>query len=376
MPCRKIRPLLRGVLRACVLDHRQIHPAYGAVLLAAGLLVFGLLFQQLVTLLVAVLVTILVAIPLSAAATRLERRGVPRAVGALVALLSGFVVLVGLVALLVPPLVDQAEQLVEDIPSIVDELSTKIGHLAGSSPEQTGESLQNFFERYTDDPARLLAPLASVGLDVAGVLAILLVIVLTAYYMAVSPRPLLDGALSLVKPARRDATRQAMDRLRTAWIGWMQGVLIDMVITGVLLYVALLVIGLDFAIFFATLSALLVVIPYFGAIAGAIPPVLYALSYSPGKALLVLGVYVLIQQLESNVTIPLVMAQRVKLHPAMVAIGVVIVGQLFGFVGLFVAVPILSLIMVLVDELWARPLDDREGIQEADSLTVALAEPD
>ena len=358
-----------------VLDHRQLHPAYGAVLLAAGLLVFGLLFQQLVTLLVAVLVTILVAIPLSAAASRLERRGVPRPVGALAALLAGIAVLAGLLALLVPPLVEQGERLVEDIPGIVDELSTEIGALAGSSPEETGESIQSFLEQYTEDPARLLAPLASVGLDVAGTLAILLVIVLTAYYMAASPRPLLDGALSLVKPARRDATRQAMERLRTAWIGWMQGVLIDMVITGVLLYVALLVIGLDFAIIFAVLSALLVVIPYFGAIAGAIPPVLFALSYSPGKAALVLGVYVLIQQLESNVTIPLVMAQRVKLHPAMVAIGVVIVGQLFGFVGLFVAVPILSLIVVLVDELWARPLDDREGIQEADSLAVAVQSP-
>jgi len=151
---------------------------------------------------------------------------------------------------------------------------------------------------------------------------------------------------------------------------------IDMLITGVLLYIGLTLIGLEFAIVFAVLSALLVVIPYFGAIAGAIPPVLFALSYSPGKAALVLGVYVLIQQLESNVTIPLVMAQRVKLHPAMVAIGVVIVGQLFGFVGLFVAVPILSLIVVLVDELWARPLDDREGIQEADSLAVAVQSPD
>ena len=58
-----------------------------------------------------------------------------------------------------------------------------------------------------------------------------------------------------------------------------------MVVTGVMLYVALTIVGLDFAIFFAVLSALLVVVPYFGAIAGAIPPVLFALTDSPGKAL-------------------------------------------------------------------------------------------
>ena len=122
-------------------------------------------------------------------------------------------------------------------------------------------------------------------------------------------------------------------------------------------YVALTIIGLDFAIFFAVLSALLVVVPYFGAIAGAVPPVLFALTDSPGKALLVLGAYILVQQLESNVTMPVIMSQRVRLHPAMIAIGVVVVGRLFGFVGLFVAVPILSLITICVQEFWVKELD-------------------
>ncbi len=61
-------------------------------------------------------------------------------------------------------------------------------------------------------------------------------------------------------------------------------------------------------------------------------------------------------------TIPVVMAQRVRMHPAMIAIGVVVVGRLFGFVGLFVAVPILSLITICVQEFWVKQIDeiDRE----------------
>ena len=97
--------------------------------------------------------------------------------------------------------------------------------------------------------------------------------------------------------------------------------------------------------------------PYFGAIAAGFPPVLFALTDSPEKALLTLGVYILAQQIEGNLTIPLVMSQTVKLHPAVIAVGVVVVGQLFGFVGLFVAVPILSLIVILVDEVWVKPRD-------------------
>ena len=65
------------------------HVAYRAVLLAAGLLLFGLLFRQLVTLMLAVLITVIFAIPLAAVGTRLERRGVPRPLGALLALLGG-----------------------------------------------------------------------------------------------------------------------------------------------------------------------------------------------------------------------------------------------------------------------------------------------
>jgi hypothetical protein len=72
-----------------------------------------------------------------------------------------------------------------------------------------------------------------------------------------------------------------------------------------------------------------------------------------------------------------VMANRVKLHPALVAIGVVVIGQLFGFVGLFVAVPILSLIVILVEEGWVKPMEAERGLRPAQPGEVAgAAEPE
>ena len=192
----------------------------------------------------------------------------------------------------------------------------------------------------------------------AGILGALVLILITAYYMAIRPEPLVNGLVRLAPPPRREHVRHVLAQQRQSWIGWLEGVVIDMLVTGVMVYVALTIVGLDFAIFFAVLSALLVVVPYFGAIAGAIPPVLFALTDSPGKAILALGAYILVQQLESNVTIPIIMAQRVRLHPAVIAIGVVVVGQLFGFVGLFVAVPILSLIIITVEEFWVKPVEE------------------
>jgi predicted PurR-regulated permease PerM len=345
-----------------VSEHHTPHVAYRAVVLAAGLLLVGLLFRQLVTLMLAVLITIVVAIPLAAAATRLERRGVPRPIGALIALLGGIAVLGLLIFLLIPPFIDQTNQFVNRVPHVVDDLETTYADVTGQDPGQVGNRVQDFVEKWTNDPQKLIGPITSIGLNVAGILGALVLIVITAYYMAIRPEPLVNGLVNLFPPHRREHARHVLDRVRRSWIGWMEGVGVDMLATFVLTFIGLTLIGLDYAIFFAVLSALLVVVPYFGAIAGAIPPVLFALTDSPGKALLALAVYVLVQQIESNVTIPIVMSQRTRMHPAMIAIGVVVVGQLFGFVGLFVAVPILSLIVIATEEFWVKEIEaiDRE----------------
>jgi predicted PurR-regulated permease PerM len=355
-------------------EERTSHVAYRAVLLAAGLLLFGLLFRQLVTLMLAILITIIFAIPLAAAADRLERRKIPRALGALAALLGGVTVVALLIYLLIPPFVDQSDEFVADVPRIVDDLETLYADATGEDPGEVGDRVQEFVERWTDEPQRLIGPITSIGLNVAGILGALVLILITAYYMAVRPEPLVGGLVSLFPPRRRAHVRHVLNRLRESWIGWMEGVAIDMLITFVLLYLALTIIGLDFAIFFAVLSALLVVVPYFGAIAGAIPPVLFALTDSPGKALVTLGVYVLVQQVESNVTLPVIMAQRTRMHPAMVAIGVVVVGQLFGFVGLFVAVPILSLLVIGVEEFWVGPIEQAEEERRRGAIELPSGE--
>ena len=348
----------------------QVPVAYRVVFLAAGLLVFGLLFQQLVTLMVAILVTVIISLPITIVADRLEDRGVPRFIGAFAGLLLGVGSLAIVLALVIPPFVDQAEEFVDEVPATVEDLEEIVGDLVGANPSEVGDSVQEFLNRYVEEPETLIDPITSIGLSVVGVLGALVFMLLTAFFIAVRPQPLIDGLLSLFPPRRREAVRHLTQRLRDAWIGWLQGVLVDMLVTGVLLYVGLTLIGLDFAIFFAVFSALLVVIPYFGAILGAIPVVLFALAESPGTALAALIVYIVVQQIESNMIIPLVMSQRVKLHPALIAIGVVLVGQLFGFVGLFVAVPILSAFVILVDELWVKPLEEARPEDSLDPAAV------
>ena len=332
--------------------------AVRAVIVAGALVAGWLLFHELASLFVLMLIAIVLALPLEASASFLQRRWVPRPAGALVALVA-IVAAVGLVLFLaIPPFVNELRRFADELPGLVDQLREQFGQAVGAEPNHTGRSLQRSLQNLLDDPQALLGPIAQIGLGIAGAVAAIVVVIMAAFYIAVNPRPLVDGVLRLFPPERRIWVGEAMDDIRSAWIGWLYGVAIDMLVTGVLLYIGLTIVGLDFALVFAVFSALLVVVPYFGSVAGGIPPVLFALAErGPGAALVTLAVYIIVQQVEGNVIIPLVMARAVNLHPAVVLVGVVLVGELLGFVGLIVAVPIISATLILVRELWVRRVE-------------------
>jgi predicted PurR-regulated permease PerM len=312
-------------------------------------------FRQLATLLLGVLVMVIVALPLSAAATQLQRIGVPRVVGAALALLLLLGAVGGLIAALVPVFSHEINGFTNSLPSIVDELRHRLGRLTGTSPSHVGQQVQHFIDGYTQHPAKLLGPLESIGASVVAAVAAIIVGLLTALYTAIHPEPLVSGVTRLVPPARRPQAEVVLARLRIAYLAWLRGLCIGMVLLGVLTYIGLVIVGLHFAAFFAIFTAVAIIVPYYGALLSSIPPILYALTISPGKALVVALIYIIAHQVEGNLVQPLVVARTVELHPAVVAVGVVAVDQLFGFIGLFVAVPILATGKILLEELWIKP---------------------
>jgi predicted PurR-regulated permease PerM len=332
--------------------------AVRAVLLAAALVAGWFLFHELASLFVLLIIALVLTLPLEATATQLERRGIPRPVGALLVLVAIVGAVAAVLAFTIPPFVTELQRFADELPSLVDSLRARLGHAVGAEPGHAGRDLQRSLQSVLDDPRPLLGPIAQIGLGIAGAVGTIVVVVIGAFYVAVNPRPLVDGALRLFPPERREWVAEGMNDIRGAWIGWLYGVAVDMLVTGVLLYLGLTLVGLDFALVFAVLSALFVVVPYFGSVAAGIPLVLFALAErGPTTALLALGVYIVVQQVEGNVIIPLVMSRTVNLHPAVVLVGVVLVGELLGFIGLIVAVPIISATIIVVREIWVRRIE-------------------
>jgi predicted PurR-regulated permease PerM len=328
---------------------------YRAIALAAALVLTALLVQQLITLLLALVLTVIISLPLAAAADMAQRHGVPRVVGALAGLLSVLGVIAALGYFIVPSFVSQARQFANTLPNTIAGAEHYLHGLTGVTKQTLSKDLTHFVQGYTQHPQRFIAPLESVGLSLVGLLAGLVVVLIAALYIAIDPDPLIGGALRLLPPGRRELARQVMARVRTAWLGWLQAMAVDMLVLGGLLYTGMRIVGLGFAVGFAVFSALLTVIPNYGSIISAVPPVLFGLAQSPGKALSVLAVYVIVNQIEGNLILPLVMARTVDLHPALVAIGVLVMAQLFGLIGVIIAIPLLSLTIILVQTLWIEP---------------------
>ncbi|MEA2276346.1 MAG: hypothetical protein QOC78_1306 [Solirubrobacteraceae bacterium] len=355
-----------GRSRAAAHDDERLTPTalYRAVLLAFALLVVVLVFPIIASLLLLGLLIVIVAVPMSAAAGRLERLHVPRGVGAPLVLLAGTGVIAAIIAVLVPVFASEGNRLIDALPSTVDHLRHDLGRVTHSRSSNAGQDFQRFVNGYTQHPQKLLGPATAVGAGVAGVLTTLVVVALTSLYSAIQPESLVRGVVRLIAPPRRAHARHIMRRLAQAYVGWLRGLGLGMLVLFVVTYLGLMAVRLPYAVVFATLTALAMVVPYYGALVSAIPPILLALTISPGKALIVAGIYLLAHQLEGNVIEPLVMARAVELHPALVAIGVIAVERLFGFIGLIVAVPILVTVKILVEELWVRPLEAAHGGRE------------
>lgn len=333
--------------------------AYRAVLLAALLVVIAFFIRQLLTLGLLMVLTITIALALSAATTRLERLGVPRVVGASAVMLAILGALVGTGILIARPLTAESDTLREQVPDVLDRVGSEVQSITGTTPNRLLGQAQSL-------ALDLLSP--ALVTSVLTVAAGIVLVLITALYIAIRPQPLVDGMVRLVPPDRRGWAMVTLERIRHAWLGWLLGTLVNMVAVGILLYIAFRLLGLDFAVLLAVLGAFGEFVPYFGPIIVSIPAVLIALADSLQLAVLTAVVILVIQQVEGNLLVPVVMARTVNLHPALVAVGVVAVSTAFGPVALLVAVPVLSAIVIMVEELWIRP---REHVHESQPEVVA-----
>ncbi len=334
--------------------------AYTVIGLFFALLVGGYFAYRTTGAILAFLLTILLSIILSAPVNYLARKGLPRTWGVL-AVIAALAIVLWLFGLaLVPAVETQSRQFAEAFPTLLEEALA------------LANRLQSFFGLGTQiglDPENLsgvgrevltgstVSTAAGVGLTAATVVSLAAVVFISTIYLVIRPEPWVNGFVSLFPAGWRQRSREVLQTLYHTVQRWFLGQLAAMTFIAVFWAISLSLIGVPFALLLGIFSGLISFIPYLGALISIVLPLLLALISDPFSAVWVILAFIIIQQIEGNLLQPIVMSRAVDLHPAVVIFAILVMGTLFGLIGVFLAVPLVAVLQVLVRELWVQKMD-------------------
>jgi predicted PurR-regulated permease PerM len=300
--------------------------------------------------LVRILIALFIAVSLDPAVRLLVRRGLRRGVAVTLIFLLAFALVAGFLLSVIPPLVDQFRNLVDDLPGYLAQLqdrsarfrelndrfniSDQLQGLVGTLPSRLGTGVLGFTSRVF-----------------GAVFSTLTVLVFTIYFMADMPR-IRTGVVRLFPVERRPRARRVVDLVVDKVGGYMIGNIIISIIAGVASLIAFSLLGVPFPVPLAFVVALCDLIPMIGATLGAVIGVTVAL-FTKGlwpTAVLVAAFFVAYQQLENYVIAPRVLKTTVELGAAAVLIAGLIGATVLGLVGALMAIPVAAAVNVLLNE--------------------------
>jgi predicted PurR-regulated permease PerM len=318
-------------------------------------------FFQVYQFVLGILVAIVIASAIEPVALWFKRQGLPRlptVIGVYVLtalLLSGFfyfllLPLIGEVAAFVKTLTIYSNSVVND--SILSGMFETQNVFSGLDAPAIIGDLSTYLNNFSSFLSRgIFSSLSAVS---GGVMSFILIIVLS-FYLAVQD----DGIskfLKVITPVQHEYYVTNLWRRSHIKIGrWMQGQILLGVLVMILVYVGLIIIGTPHALLLAVLAGILELIPIFGPILAAIPAIFVAYaSMGTTTALIVGGLYLVIQQFENHIIYPMVVKKVVGVPPMISIIALVVGGKLGGFLGLLVSVPIAAVIMEFIADIEER----------------------
>ena len=332
---------------------RRFSDPEAIALLVILLMGFGILFffsGLLAPLLVAMVLAYLLEWP----TVRLVRLGCSRGWATSIVLVI-FVGILLLMALVVMPIAwQQGIYLIRDMPGMLNKLSDFAATLPRRYPalmdagiiDAMAENMRSRMQTMGDSVVKYsLASL--VGLLT---LAVYLVLVPLMVFFLVKDKEQMLNAVRRVLPRNRGLAGQVWLEMNQQITNYIRGKVLEMVVVGVATWIAFLLFGLNYSLLLAVLVGLSVLIPYIGAFAVTIPVVGVAL-FQFGLSTefwSLFAVYLIIQALDGNVLVPVLFSEAVNLHPLVIILSVVIFGGLWGFWGVFFAIPLATLIKAVV----------------------------
>ncbi|MCX5761518.1 MAG: AI-2E family transporter [Gemmatimonadetes bacterium] len=334
-------------------SRRNVGPALAGVA-AAALLVW--LAGRVADLLLLLFIAILLAVYLGATTDFLAARTrIPRGAAFAAALLGTIAAVVGIGSLIIGPVVAQTQDLIRVLPQYVPAWESQLEALIGRIPGANGwvrpgehQLVQLALEEVKAFAGEVVPRVFSVLHGFINLVSIMVM----ALYLALRPDTYRDLFITLIPPRHREAARDVITEATVALRAWTFAQLLAMLVLGSLTAVGLWLLDVPYWLTFGIFTGVVALVPFFGTLVSSLLPALFVLADGDGmRALLVVALGFVIHFVENNLVNPLIMQKHASLPPVLTIMSVLICGKLLGPMGLLVAVPGLSVLLVVVRKL-------------------------
>ncbi|MCX8574484.1 MULTISPECIES: AI-2E family transporter [unclassified Gilliamella] len=290
----------------------------------------------------------------------LYRKGIPRTFAVIIVLLIFLLVVLACFMILVPLVWQQSISLITNIPNMLNFANKFLTSLPEHYPELIDVGLfdsiiQGITSRVVQTGNSLLqfSIVSLFGLVSVAINAVLVPIMM---FFFLKDKAKIWGYCSRILPKNRGVLNKVAAEMDTQIANYIVGNVLHILILGISVYIPFWFFGLDYGLLLAVIVGLSVLIPYIGIIISSIPVILIALfqwGISPEFGYLIFF-YVLIQALDGNLLVPCLFSEKLNLHPLVIILAVIVFGGLWGFWGIFFAIPLATLVKAIINA-WPNP---------------------
>lgn len=320
-------------------------------------------------LVLALLTSVVIASAIEPGARTLERYRIPRVVSVIGLYIACFLLFAGVLTVFVPPLVQQSVRLADQLPEKLQQLSafSDFGSLDAVATQlglQLPDTLGNtaLYSRIQQFVTSLSGGVINAASSIFGGAFSFILILVLSFYLSVQKTGV-EEFIKLVVPVAHEPYALDLWRRSQQKIGkWLQGQLLLGFMMGVFTYLLLAVFGIPYAMVLAAFMVVAELVPIVGPVLAAIPAIVLGFLDSTSTGIAVSVIYIVLNQFENHLLYPLVVKKVVGLPPLLVIIALIIGGQLGGFIGVLLSIPIAASLKELFNDIDRRKHESTTGV--------------
>jgi predicted PurR-regulated permease PerM len=334
-------------------EHTQVDISTASVFRAILVVVGVVLLYLLSDVVIILLLSVVIASAVQPFVNWFEKKAGPRVVGVLLLYLMFLGAVAVVSSLVLPSVLADLSNLNTFLPDVTKQITTSLDTVQQGSPKYFDfvAEIQNILEVLSGYLQQFSQSALNLAVSAFGGLFSFIAVLVLSFYLSVMK----DGVsnfLSAVVPERyEDYVNDLWRRVEMKVGYWLQGQMLLALIVGLVVYVGLVLLGVKFALVFAILALGLEILPIAGPVIAAIPAVLVAFIQDPALGFWVLVMFIVVQQAENHILVPLVLGKATGLNPVVVMLSILIGWKLAGIVGALLGVPIATIVVEILDDM-------------------------